>query len=110
MRKRSPKNLRVSQEVARELSVIIRGLKDPRIGLMTSVMDAEVAPDLKTCKVYISVLGSEEEQQETMRGLKSAEGFIRRELARGAESPQHAGTDLCPGPVHRAGDPHVEAD
>ena len=83
MRKRSPKNLRVSQEVARELSVIIRGLKDPRIGLMTSVMDAEVAPDLKTCKVYISVLGSEEEQQETMRGLKSAEGFIRRELARG---------------------------
>ena len=70
MRKRSPKNLRVSQEVARELSVIIRGLKDPRIGLMTSVMDAEVAPDLKTCKVYISVLGSEEEQQEYGRMMR----------------------------------------
>ena len=82
MRKRSPKNLRVSQEVARELSVIIRGLKDPRIGLMTSVMDAEVAPDLKTCKVSVSVLGTEEEKAETMKGLESSRGFIRHELAR----------------------------
>ena len=56
MRKRSPKNLRVSQEVARELSVIIRGLKDPRIGLMTSVMDAEVAPDLKTFQAFVNEL------------------------------------------------------
>ena len=82
MRKNSPKNLRVNQEVARTLAVIIRELKDPRIALMTSVMDAYVAPDLKTCRVYISVLGSEEELAETMEGLKSAEGFIRRELAR----------------------------
>ena len=48
---------------------------------MTSVMDAYVATDLKTCKVYISVLGSAEEQEETMKGLESAKGFIRRELA-----------------------------
>jgi ribosome-binding factor A len=41
----------------------------------------EVAPDLKTCKAYISVLGDEKEQQDTMAGLKSAEGFVRRELA-----------------------------
>ena len=81
MRKMSPKNLRVNGEVARELSQIIRELKDPRIALMTSVMDAYVAADLKTCKVYISVLGSEEEQEDTKEGLESAKGFIRRELA-----------------------------
>ena len=57
MRKNSIKNTRINGEVQRELSQIIRGeIKDPRIALMTSVTGAEVAPDLKTCKVYISVL------------------------------------------------------
>ena len=42
----------------------------------------EVAPDLKTCKAYISVLGDEEAQKDTLKGLKNAEGYIRRELAR----------------------------
>ena len=81
MRKMSPKNLRVNGEVARELSAIIRELTDPRIGIMTSVMDAYVAADLKTCKVYISVLGSDDEMADTMEGLNSAKGFIRHELA-----------------------------
>ena len=49
---------------------------------MTSVVAVEVAPDLKTCKAYISVLGDEKAQQDTIRGLQSAEGYIRRELAR----------------------------
>ena len=49
---------------------------------MTSVVSVEVAPDLKTCKAYISVLGDEQSQQDTIKGLKSAEGYIRRELAR----------------------------
>ena len=54
MRKNSIKNTRINGEVQRELSQIIRGeIKDPRIALMTSVTGAEVAPDLKTCKVYI---------------------------------------------------------
>lgn len=48
---------------------------------MTSVVAVEVAPDLKTCKAYISVLGDETAQADTLRGLQSAEGFIRRELA-----------------------------
>ena len=66
-----------------ELSNIIRGgLKDPRVAPWTSVVAAEVAPDLKTCKAYISVLGDEKAQQDTIRGLQSAEGYIRRELAR----------------------------
>ena len=83
MRKNSIKNTRINGEVLRELSNIIRGeIKDPRINPMTSVVAVEVAPDLKTCKAYISVLGDEESQKSTLAGLKSAEGYIRRELAR----------------------------
>ena len=82
-RKNSIKNTRVNAEVQRELSNILRGgIKDPRVSPMTSVVAVEVAPDLKTCKAYISVLGDEKAQQDTIKGLQSAEGFIRRELAR----------------------------
>ncbi len=83
MRKNSVKNTRVNSAVQRELSRIIsREIKDPRISSMASVVAVEVAPDLKTCKAYISVLGSEEEQKDTLEGLKSAHGYIKRELAR----------------------------
>ena len=83
MKKNSIKNTRVNAEVQRELSNIIRsGIKDPRVAPMTSVVAVEVAPDLKTCKAYISVLGDEKMQQDTIKGLQSAEGYIRRELAR----------------------------
>ena len=83
MRKNSIKNTRVNTEVLRELSNIIRNeIKDPRIHPMASVMAVEVAPDLKTCKAYISVLGNQEAQEETMVGLKSAESYVRRQLAR----------------------------
>ena len=83
MRKHSRKSNRVNSEVQKELGNIIRGgLKDPRIAPMTSVVATEVTTDLKTCKAYISVLGDEKVQAETIAGLQSAEGFIRRELAR----------------------------
>lgn len=83
MRKNSVKNTRINGEVLKELSNIIRSeIKDPRINPMTSVVSVEVAPDLKTCKAYISVLGDEKSQHDTIAGLKSAEGYIRRELAR----------------------------
>lgn len=83
MRKNSIKNTRVNTEVLRELSNIIRGgIKDPRVAPMTSVVSVEVAPDLKTCKAYISVLGDTQAQTDTVKGLQSAEGYIRRELAR----------------------------
>lgn len=65
----------------RELSVSIRNLKDPRISPMVSVTGADVTPDLQYCRVYISVLGSEESLKKTMEGLKAASGFLRRELA-----------------------------
>lgn len=82
MRKNSIKNTRINGEVQRELSNIIHNeIKDPRIHPMTSVVTVEVAPDLKTCKAYISVLGDEKAQQDTIAGLKSAEGYIRRKLA-----------------------------
>ena len=74
MRKNSIKNIRINEEVMRELSNIIRGeIKDPRINPMTSVVAVEVAPDLKTAKAYISVLGDEKSQQDTIAGLRSAE-------------------------------------
>ena len=83
MRKNSVKNTRVNGEVQRVLAEIIRGeIKDPRISPLTSVVAVEVAPDLKSCKAWISVLGGEEERQNTLAGLKSAEGFIRRAIAK----------------------------
>ena len=83
MRKNSVKNTRINGEVQKELANLIRGeIKDPRISPWTSVVSVEVSPDLKTCKAWISVLGGEDEIQNTLKGLNSAEGFIRRELAR----------------------------
>ena len=83
MRKNSIKNTRINGEVRRVLSSIIQNeIKDPRIHPMTSVVEVEVAPDLQSEKAYISVLGDEEAQKNTLAGLKSAEGYIRRELAR----------------------------
>ena len=70
MRKNSIKNTRINGEVLKELSQIIREeIKDPRIALMTSVTAVEVAPDLKTCKAYISVLGDEKAKNDTIAGL-----------------------------------------
>lgn len=83
MRKNSVKNTRVNGEVHRVLAEVIRSeIKDPRINPMTSVVSVEVAPDLKTCKAWISVLGDEASQQDTIAGLKSAEGYIRSLLAK----------------------------
>ncbi|MBQ6321577.1 MAG: 30S ribosome-binding factor RbfA [Lachnospiraceae bacterium] len=83
MRKNSIKNTRINGEVQKELSLILQGrLKDPRISPLASVTAVEVAPDLKTCRAYISVLGGEDVLKDTLQGLRKAEGFIRRELAR----------------------------
>ena len=83
MKKSSHKNQRINGEVQRELSRIIsREIKDPRIAPMTSVTSVNVTPDLKFCKAFISVLGDEEAADNTIKGLESANGFIRRELAK----------------------------
>ena len=83
MRKNSVKNTRVNTEVQRVLAEVIRGeIKDPRISPLTSVVAVEVAPDLKSCKAWISVLGGDEARESTLQGLRSAEGFIRSRLAK----------------------------
>jgi len=79
----SVKNTRINGEVQRVLAEVIRGeIKDPRISPWTSVVSVEVAPDLKSCKAWISVLGDEEVRKSTLEGLRSAEGFIRNRLAK----------------------------
>ncbi|MBE5885881.1 MAG: 30S ribosome-binding factor RbfA [Lachnospiraceae bacterium] len=83
MRKNSVKNTRINGEVQKVLAEIIRGeLKDPRINPMTTVMAVEVAPDLKSCKAFISVLGDVKSQEDTLKGLNSAMGYIRTQLAK----------------------------
>ncbi|MBO4496964.1 MAG: 30S ribosome-binding factor RbfA [Lachnospiraceae bacterium] len=82
MRKNSIKNNRINREFQRELSELINNeIKDPRIAPMVSVVAVEVAPDLKTSKIYISVLGDLEAQENTLKGLKSAAPFLRSQLA-----------------------------
>jgi len=71
---------RVSEQMKKELSDIIgRKLKDPRIGFVT-VTDVRVTGDLQQAKVYITVLGDEEQKKNTLKGLAKAKGFIRSEI------------------------------
>ena len=83
MRKNSVKNTRINGEVQKELSELIhQELKDPRVNPLTSITRVEVAPDLKNAKVYVSVLGDEDSQKDTLAGLKSAAPFMRSQLAK----------------------------
>ena len=83
MRKNSIKDTRINAQVQQVLAETIRGeIKDPRIAPLTSVVAVEVAPDLKTCRAWISVLGDEKAQADTLEGLRSAVGFIRSRLAK----------------------------
>ena len=71
---------RINEEIMRELSSDIRNLKDPRVqDTMISITGVETAPDLRTAKVYVSVF-DKSRSQEVLKGLKSAGGYLRREL------------------------------
>jgi ribosome-binding factor A len=73
---------RINEEAKKEISAIVRELKDPRVdSARCSVVAVEVTNDLRWCKVYISVLGDAEQQEAAIAGLKNAAGFVRRELA-----------------------------
>jgi ribosome-binding factor A len=73
--------LRTNEDVARTMAALLRDVKDPRVNQgMTTVTGADVTTDLKYCKLYLSVMGLTSER-EFMRGLKSASGYLRRELA-----------------------------
>ena len=72
---------RINEEIQRELSDLIRSVKDPRVTGLISVTAVDTTPDLKFCKVYISVLDKSDVNQ-VLKGLKSAAGWLRRELGR----------------------------
>ena len=77
---------RVGEQMKKELSDIIgRKIKDPRIGFVT-VTDVQVTGDLQQAKVYISVLGDEEQRENTLKGLAKAKGFIRTEIGKSDRS------------------------
>ena len=83
MKKGSIKNTRINAEVRKEIqSIIMNGLKDPRVSPMTTVTDARVTADLRYCTVYVSVYGGPDAEEQTLEGLKKASGYIRSELAR----------------------------
>lgn len=70
---------RINEEIQRELSDLIRNLKDPRVQVMLSITHVDTTPDLRYAKVYVSVL-EEERSKDAIKGLKSAGGWLRREL------------------------------
>lgn len=78
-----PKNRqgRINEEVRNALSEAIRSIKDPRVSGLVSILRCEVTSDMRYCRMYVSVLGSEDEQKNAIKGLKSAAGFLRHELA-----------------------------
>ena len=111
MRKNSVKNTRVNGEVQRVLAEIIRGgLKDPRISPWTSVVAVEVAPDLKSCKAWISVLGDEEVRKSTLQGLKERRRLYPQRTGSYHQSAQHSGYHFCDGSVHRIRCQYVPQD
>ncbi len=73
---------KINEEMRRELSAIMREVKDSRIPMMTSIVAVNVTNDLSYAKVYVSVMGNDEVQKKALEGLKSAAGFMRRELGR----------------------------
>lgn len=71
---------RLSEDIKRELSALVRELKDPRVSQMLSIIRCEVSGDLSHCKVNVSAIEGEAATKESIKGLQSASGFLRREL------------------------------
>lgn len=72
--------LRINELLREELSILIRTAKDPRLQGLVSVTAVETSPDLQQARVYVSMLGSQEERQQLLEGLRAARSFFRREL------------------------------
>lgn len=80
---------RITEDIKRELTAILRELKDPRItNNFISIVRVTVTNDLSYCEVYISAIEGLEKAKESVKGLKSASGFIKRELGRRLEIRQ----------------------
>lgn len=76
-----PRLARVQRLAKQVLGELIQNLKDPRVGFAT-VTSVKISPDLQHARVYVSVFGSEDEQEQTMRGLQSATPYLRAEMGR----------------------------
>ena len=72
---------RIAGDIQRNLAEIFRELKDPRISQLLSVVKVDVSGDLSYAKIYVSAIEGEEKTAESVKGLKSAAGFIKRELS-----------------------------
>ena len=70
---------RINEEIQRELATLIRTVKDPRVHGLVSITAVETTPDLRFSKIYVSVL-DKSDVKEVVKGLKSAAGYLRREL------------------------------
>lgn len=71
---------KINEQLMREISAILRELKDTRIPLMTSVVRVEATGDLRYAKVHVSIMGDDAVKQNAMKALRSAAGFVRREV------------------------------
>jgi len=72
---------RVATEIQQEISAMLAGeLKDPRISTFASISEVRMTPDLKQARIYVTVMGPEDEQKDTIKALTAAAGFIRHEL------------------------------
>ena len=71
---------RMAEDLKRELTAILRELKDPRIAPMLTIVKVDLSNDLSHCKVYVSSFNGMDEAKESVKGLESASGFIKREL------------------------------
>jgi len=76
---------RINEEMLRELSELIRTVKDPRVSGLVSITRVETTNDLRYAKVFVSVLGNQGDGREVLKGLKSASGFLRREVAKAVQ-------------------------
>ena len=73
---------RINEEAKKEISAIIRELKDPRVTKgLCSIVSVDITKDLRWCKAYVSVFGDENTRSDAIEGLKKAAGFVRKELA-----------------------------
>jgi ribosome-binding factor A len=73
---------RIEEQLRIELSEIIeREIQDPRVGL-TTVTSVKVSPDLRHCRVFVTVLGNSEDRKKALEGLRSASSFVRRSLSK----------------------------
>ena len=74
------KNSRMAEDIKREMTAILRELKDPRIDKMLTIVRADLSGDMSSCKIYVSSFEGMERSKESVEGLRSAAGFVKREL------------------------------